>query len=99
MAPKFTLKVGQAENYEDIEQKETRLRVPFSIVDETGAVATERIESFPLTATKEEVTETLQRHLTVYTEDHARFEAGKARQASLDQSQSLAGEISNTIIQ
>jgi hypothetical protein len=95
----FTLKVGQAETYQDIEQRETRLRVPFSIVDEAGTVATERIESFPITATRAEVDETLKRHLEVYTADHERYEAGKAHQEALDQSQALAGEISNTIIQ
>jgi hypothetical protein len=95
----FTLKVGTAEAYEDIEQKETRLRVSFAIVDQTGAVATERIDSFPITATKEEVQETLKRHLDVYTEDHERFEAGKVRQAGLDSAQQLAAEISSTIIQ
>jgi hypothetical protein len=95
----FTLKVGQAENYQDIEQNETRLRVPFSIVDEAGTVVTERIDSFPITTSKVEVEATLKRHLDVYTEDHERFEAGKAHQEALDQSQSLAEEISNKTIQ
>jgi hypothetical protein len=95
----FTLKVGIAETYQDIEQRETRLRVPFSIVDEAGAVVTERNESFPITATLTEVEETLKRHLDVYAADHERFEAGKAHQEALDQSQSLAGEISNKTIQ
>jgi hypothetical protein len=95
----FTLKVGQAENYQDIEANETRLRVPFTIVDETGAMVTERIDSFPITATQAEVEETLKRHLDVYTADHERYEASKAHQEALDQSQTLAEKISNKVIQ
>ncbi len=95
----FTLKVGQVETYDDIEQKETRLRVPFSIVDETGAVIAERIESFSVGVTQAHVEAVLKRHLDVYTEDHERFEAGKARQEDLDTAQQLAGEISGKIIQ
>ena len=105
----FTLKAGKAEQYQDIEQDETRLRVPFQILapeldaegepvlDENGdpstIVMTERIESFPLTATVAQVKETLQRHLDVYTEDYERHEATKERQAALDQSQEVAEEI------
>lgn len=94
----FTLKVGTAETYQDIEQNETRLRIPFEIVNETGEVVEVRNESFALGTSADEVKETLQRHLTVYTEDHVRYEAGKARQASLDKSQVLAEEISNITI-
>jgi hypothetical protein len=90
----FTLKVGTAEQYQDIEQGETRLRVPFQILDADGQVATERIESFPLTVKVLEVKETLKRHLDVYTEDHQRYEAGKEHQAHLDQSQDVADKIS-----
>ncbi len=90
----FTLKVGKPEQYQDIEQSETRLRVPFQILDANGEVATERIESFPITAIVPEVEATLQRHLDVYTEDHQRYEAGREHQAHLDQSQEVIEEIS-----
>jgi hypothetical protein len=95
----FTLKTGKAENYLDTGSSETRLRVPFSILDQEGGVATERIESFPITATPSEVEETLKRHLDVFTQDWQRYEAGKARQEALNQSQQLADEISNKEIQ
>lgn len=110
---KFTLKVGKAETYQDIEQNETRLRVPFGIyrpaldeeqqpVIEDGEpvleLVEERNESFPIATKLAEVEETLQRHLTVYTEDHERYESGKAHQADLDQSQEVADSISNITI-
>jgi hypothetical protein len=94
MAEQFTLKVGTAEHYQDIEQNETRLRVPFEILTAEGEVATERIESFPLTATEDEIREVLQRHLTVYTEDFNRYEANKEHQESLNTSQEVAENIS-----
>jgi hypothetical protein len=107
----FTLKVGKAEQYQDIEQNETRLRVPFMILrpvidedsqpvlDDSGEAAfevmTERVESFPITAKLPEVEELLQRHLDVFTEDWQRFEDNKERQAALAQSQEVADKISN----
>ena len=94
----FTLKVGKAETYQDIEQNETRLRVPFEILNEAGEVVEVRNESFALGTPIEEVQETLQRHLTVYTEDHIRYEAGKEQQANLDAAGALAEEISNITI-
>lgn len=94
----FTLKVGKAENYKDIEQDEDRLRVPFEILNTDGEVVEVRNESFPLGTSTEEVKETLNRHLTVYTEDHIRYEENKSRQTALDASQVLAEEISNITI-
>jgi hypothetical protein len=109
----FILKVGTAEHYQDIEQNETRLRVPFGIyapvldeeqkpvVEDNKPVlemVDERNESFNLTDTKDFIQETLERHLAVYTEDHIRYEEGKARQAALDQSAQTAQEISNITI-
>ena len=90
----FMLKVGKPEQYQDIEQNETRLRVPFQVLDEDGEVLTERIESFPISVKVSEVKETLKRHLDVYTDDHQRYEAGKEHQANLDQSQQVIDEIS-----
>jgi hypothetical protein len=90
----FTLKVGTVETYQDIEQNETRLRVPFQILDGEGALQTELAESFSLGTGEEEIKETLARHLAVFSEDFDRHEAGKAHQEALDQSQEVAGSIS-----
>lgn len=90
----WTLKVGTAEQYQDIEQDETRLRVPFKVFDENDVMVEERIDSFPITASKEEVQETLARHLAVIEEDHKRYAANKDREAALAQSQEVAASIS-----
>ena len=105
----WTLKVGTAEQYQDIEQNETRLRVPFGVyrpvLDENeqpvveGGEAVlelveERNESFPITASLAEVQEVLARQLAVIEEDHKRFEANKEREAALAQSQEVAASIS-----
>jgi hypothetical protein len=111
----FSLKVGQAEQYLDIAQNETRIRVPFSIVepsldydekpilDEDGNptfdVVEQRIESFPLLTTEEEVRETLQRHLAVFISEAEQAEANIARQAEHDHGQEVADSISNIEIQ
>ena len=73
----FTLKVGKAEQYQDIDANETRLRVPFEIVDAEGVVVNALNESFPITATLPEVEDALKRHLEVFTQDSERFEANK----------------------
>lgn len=90
----WTLKVGTAEQYQDIEQDETRLRVPFKVFDENDVMVEERVDSFPITASKDEVKETLARHLAVIEEDHKRFAANKEREAALAQSQEVAASIS-----
>lgn len=97
-AATFSLKVGRAETYQDIEQNETRLRVPFKVFDENDVMVEERNESFPITATADEIRETLQRALTVIEEDHRRYEANKDREAALAQSQEVAASISGIIL-
>jgi hypothetical protein len=94
----FTLKVGTASTYQDIDAKETRIVVPFEIVDEAGAVVNEQKQSFPLATTEEEITAALHQALTVYTDDHVRFEAGKAAQAGLEASEGVTAAISNITI-
>jgi hypothetical protein len=94
----FTLKVGKAETYQDIEQSETRLRVPFKVFDENDVLVEERNESFPITATLAEVQEVLKRQLEVIEEDHKRFAANKDREAALAQSQEVADSISGIIL-
>lgn len=111
----YTLKVGNAEQYQDIDQDETRLRVPFQILrsitdEETGKpilkegeptfeVMLERIESFPLETSQDDILATLKRHLTVFTDEKVREEESKERQAALDAAQKTAGEISNIVIE
>lgn len=95
----FTLTVGTAATYQDIDANETRIVVPFQIVDETGAVVNEQKQSFPLGTTEDEIRAALQQALAVYTEDSQRFEANKDRQANLDASQEVISSISNITIQ
>lgn len=89
----FTLKTGDATQY--LEGNETLLSVPFDIINEDGEVVHSMAQSFPLTATADEIKEALAKHLEVYTEDHIRFEANKEQQAKLDASAAVAKEISN----
>ena len=90
----YTLTVGTAEHYEDISQKETRLKVPFAISDENGIVY-EQIQSFPLSATADEIKESLERALRTYTEDSKRYEEAHTRRVVLEESLKTATEISN----
>lgn len=111
---KYTLKVGTAERYDDLDAGETRLRVPFMIlepvVDEVGEpvleegkptfnVVLERNESFALGTPQENIVDTLKRHLEVFTAERAREAESKERQAQLDQADEVAGEISNITIE
>jgi hypothetical protein len=107
----FSLKVGQAEQYLDIAENETRIRVPFQILtpalDEYGeailddkdeptfTVVAERIDSFPLLTSEDEVRETLQRHLTVFIQEAEQAEDNIARQQAHDHGQAVADSISN----
>lgn len=95
---KFTLKVGTAERYDDLDAGETRLHVPFQIVSGEEVVL-ERNESFPLGTSQDEVLATLKRHLEVFTAERAREAESKERQAQLDASDQVAGEISNITIE
>lgn len=110
----YKLNVGTVERYEDLDAGETRLRVPFQIVepivDEVGEpvledgeptfnVLLERNESFPLGTSQDDIMATLKRHLEVFTAERAREEESKARQAQLDAADEVAGEISNITIE
>jgi hypothetical protein len=99
---KFKLKVGTAERYEDIDARETRIRVPFEITDASttkGAVVMRHIESFPLATPAKEIRETLKRHLDVFIADRERHEANKERDAAVQQSQKAVEDISNLVIE
>jgi hypothetical protein len=91
----FSLKVGQAEQYLDIAENETRIRVPFQSLDLVGEVAADRIESFPLLTSENEVRETLQRHLTVFIDEAEKAVESMARQEAHDHAQEVVDSISN----
>lgn len=94
----FTLKSGTASTYQDIDAKETRIVVPYEILDASGTVVNEVKQSFPLSATEEEIKTALEQALTVYTDDHNRFEEGKVAQAVLEASTGVTAAISNITI-
>jgi hypothetical protein len=101
-ATTFSLKVGIAERYEDMDARETRLRVPFQIIDgstKKGVVAVERIESFPLATTAKDIRQTLKRHLDVFTAEYARHEANKEQEAAVQHLQAVVEDISNLVIE
>lgn len=93
----FTLKTGLAGQQLNPDGV-TVLAVPFEILDETGTVVQAMTESFPLTTTTDEVRAALERHLEVFTEDHARHEEVKEHQDALDASAVVAEEITNITI-
>ena len=95
---KYTLKVGKAERYDDLDSGETRLRVPFQILSGED-VMLERNESFALGTPQEDIVETLKRHLEVFTAEQARAAELRERQAQLDASDAVAEDISNIIIE
>jgi hypothetical protein len=99
---KFSLMVGTAERYEDIDARETRIRVPFEIIDistKKGTVVMRHIESFPLATPAKDIRETLKRHLDVFIADLERHEANKERDAAVQQSQKAVEDISNLVIE
>jgi hypothetical protein len=89
----FTLKTGQATNY--IDSDVTLLAVPFEIINDEGRTVHAMSQSFPLNSSADEIREVLERHLSVYTDDSNRYEAGKAQQEVLDASAAVVEEISN----
>jgi len=91
----FTLKTGTATHYTDAETNRELLAVPFQILDEDGNVVHALSESFDLNATAEDIKAVLQRHLTVFSEDHARHEGVKIVQQARDASAAEAAKISN----
>lgn len=92
----FTLKTGQAKQY--LDNGVTLLAVPFDIINEDGETVHSMAQSFPLTATADEIRDALAQALAVYTEDNTRYEANKEQQAALEASSAVAEEISNITI-
>ena len=85
--------VGTPTQYDDLDAKETRLDVPFQIVDDAGEILAERRQSFPLATSEEEIKEFLARALVVHKEDTERHEATKEHQAALDSSSEVAAKL------
>lgn len=92
------IQVGDATQYQDIDQGVTLLAVPYSILDDNDVLLQERVQSFPLTATTEEITDFLNRALQVYKDNVARHEETKTLQEGLDNATSVAATISNITI-
>ena len=92
----FTLKTGEATQY--IEEGVTLLSVPFDIVNEAGETVTSMSQSFPLNSSAGDIKAMLSKHLAVYTEDSARYEAGKEQQAALEASTEVIAEVSNLTV-
>jgi hypothetical protein len=93
----FTLTTGQATQY--LDNGVTLLSVPFEIVNEEGETVHAMSQSFPLNSSAEQITEVLERHLAVYTEDSVRYEAGKEQQAALEASTAVIAEVSNLTVE
>jgi hypothetical protein len=93
----FKLKTGEAAQYLD-ENGTTLLAVPFDIVNEEGVTVTSMSQSFPLNTSADDIKAMLAQHLAVYTEDSARYEAGKEQQAALEASNEVITEVSNLIV-
>ncbi len=106
MEPTISLKVGKIEQYPDFDSGQTLQRVPYEIIETSivdgepeEKVLMERHQSFPLTATKDDIIEVLTRSLTVYKENVARYEASKERQANLDHAAQIGEELTGLEIQ
>lgn len=92
---------GKVRTYEDADSGETLQSVPWAITEGEGEDAVELltgIQSFPLSATKEDVSDFLSRRLEVYKADVASHEAASVRQADLEHAAEVAEEISGITI-
>ena len=93
------IQVGTAEQYQDIGAGETYLAVPYSFVADDGALIEERSQSFPLTATQEEIVAFLNQALTVYQDNLARHQEAAKQQVALDNASTVAAAISGLTIE
>lgn len=97
----ITITAGEVTQYQDIDSGDTLQNVPWTITEGEGKKAVELLsgnQSFPLTASAEEVTEFLTRRLEVYKDDSARYEGAKEHQENLDHAAGVAEEISGVTI-
>lgn len=92
------IQAGTAEQYQDIDQGVTLLAVPYTITDDTDTVVQERVQSFPLEATAEDITAFLTQSLQVYKDKVATHEEAKVLQAGLDNAGAVAAAISGITI-
>lgn len=88
---------GQAFQDRDIAADSTFLAVPWQIMDGETMVI-EGSQSFPLTTTKEEVEDFLNKKLTTYQENVALNAGAEAFQAEVDNAQTVTDQISNLSI-
>lgn len=92
------IQVGTAAQYQDIDAGATLLAVPYEIIGDDESVLQERIQSFPLETTQDDITAFLNRSLQVYKDKVATHESAKALQIGLDNSSEVAAEISGITI-
>lgn len=93
----LTITAGTITQYQDIDSGETLQAVPWSVTEEDQELLS-GVQSFPLTATADEITAFLARRLQVYQDDAARFEEAQAHQADLDHAAGVAEEMSGISI-
>lgn len=92
------IQAGTAEQYQDIDQGVTLLAVPYTITDDTDTVVQERVQSFPLEATADDIKAFLTQSLQVYKDKVATHEEAKVLQAGLDNAGEVAAAISGITI-
>jgi hypothetical protein len=97
--PSLKARIGQVTTYRDAEAHEQRMRVPVLLTDESGAIVYEHVQSFPLTATVDEIQAHAAKVRDTYAEDAARHEATKELQTQQDAAAQTAAQISGLEIQ
>lgn len=97
------IQIEEVSQYQDIEAGETLQSVAWSISetvegDEGGVVLLTGIQSFPLSATAEDIKSFLVRRLEVYKQDLASHERSQELQENLDNATKVAEEVSGLTI-
>lgn len=97
------IEVQEVTQYQDIEAEATLQSVAWSISEavegeEDGTVLLTGIQSFPLTATAEDIKSFLVRRLEVYKQDVASHERSQELQDSLDNATKVAEEVDGLTI-
>jgi hypothetical protein len=91
--------VGKVEQYQDFDSGQSLQRVPYQIVDDAGVQLMERHQSFPLTATTDEIKIALESALAVYKDAVERHEGAKELQSGLDNASQVGEAITGLEIQ
>lgn len=97
------IEIKEVTQYRDIDADETLQSVQWSISEaqegeENGMVLLTGIQSFPLTATAEEIKDFLTRRLEVYKQDVLSHERAQGLQDDLDHATKVAEEVGGLTI-